>query len=95
MSHDIDSAFSPSYFLRNIVMKIHNGTHRPYEWFSGYAEPTIENIYKSPKDGISHKHCGLQNSWKKRTKSTIGFITERIGSKHVGTIKMMLNIQLV
>ena len=39
------------------------------EWFSGYAEPTIENIYKIlTKMEYSGKHCGLQNHGKKTYK---------------------------
>ena len=66
------------------------------EWFSGYAEPTIKNIYKSlNKDGIfatniaDYKTYGQKepihvvNNWIK--------LSERIGFKHVKTIKMMLN----
>ena len=66
------------------------------EWFSGYAEPTIKNIYKSlNKDGIfatniaDYKTYGQKepiqvvDAWIK--------ISHGIGFKHVKTIKMMLN----
>ena len=66
------------------------------EWFSGYAEPTIKNIYKSlNKDGIfatniaDYKTYGQKepiqvvDAWIK--------ISHGVGFKHVKTLKMMLN----
>ena len=66
------------------------------EWFSGYAEPTIKNIYNSlNKDGIFATNIAdyktysqkepihVVNDWIK--------LSERIGFEHTGTIKMMLN----
>ena len=65
------------------------------EWFSGYAEPTIENIYKSlNKDGIFATNIADYKTYgKKEYKVVDDWITlsERIGFKHIGTIKMMLN----
>ena len=29
------------------------------EWFSGYVEPTMQNIYKAQQMEFFYKHCGL------------------------------------
>ena len=65
------------------------------EWFSGYVEPTIKNIYKGlNKDGIFATNIADYKTYgKKEYKVVDDWITlsERIGFRHVGTIKMMLN----
>ena len=66
------------------------------EWFSGYAEPTIKNIYKSlNKDGIFATNIADYKTYGQKEPIQVvnDWITlsERIGFKHVKTIKMMLN----
>jgi len=97
---DIDLAFSsPPYF--NLEKYSDEDTqcmvrYRTLdEWFSGYAEPTIENIYNSlNQDGIFATNIADYKTYgKKEYKVVDDWITlsERIGFRHVGTIKMMLN----
>ena len=96
---DIDLAFSspPILTWRNIVMKKHSVWYviRLDEWFSGYVEPTIENIYKGLNtDGIFATNIADYKSYdrKEPTKSSEDWIqvATRIGFKHIQTIKMML-----
>ena len=66
------------------------------EWFSGYAEPTIKNIYKGlNKDGIFATNIADYKTYgqKEPVEVVQTWISnaERIGFKHVKTIKMMLN----
>ena len=97
---DIDLAFSsPPYFNLEKYSDEETQCMVRYrtldEWFSGYAEPTIENIYKSlNKDGIFATNIADYKTYgKKEYKVVDDWITlsERIGFRHVGTIKMMLN----
>ena len=98
--NDIDLAFSsPPYFNLEKYSDEDTQCMVRYstldEWFSGYAEPTIENIYKSlNKDGIFATNIADYKTYgKKEYKVVDDWITvsERIGFRHVGTIKMMLN----
>ena len=97
---DIDLAFSsPPYFNLEKYSDEETQCMVRYrtldEWFSGYVEPTIENIYKSlNKDGIFATNIADYKTYgKKEYKVVDDWITlsERIGFRHVGTIKMMLN----
>lgn len=97
---DIDLAFSsPPYF--NLEKYSDEDTqcmvrYRTLdEWFSGYVEPTIENIYNSlNKDGIFATNIADYKTYgNKEYKVVDDWIqtSERIGFKHISTIKMMLN----
>ena len=97
---DIDLAFSsPPYF--NLEKYSDEDTqcmvrYRTLdEWFSGYVEPTIENIYNGlNKDGIFATNIADYKTYgNKEYKVVDDWIqtAERIGFKNVGTIKMMLN----
>ena len=97
---DIDLAFSsPPYF--NLEKYSDEDTqcmvrYRTLdEWFSGYVEPTIENIYKGlNQDGIFATNIADYKTYgNKEYKVVDDWIqtAERIGFKNVGTIKMMLN----
>ena len=97
---DIDLAFSsPPYF--NLEKYSDEDTqcmvrYRTLdEWFSGYVEPTIENIYKGlNKDGIFATNIADYKTYgNKEYKVVDDWIqtSERIGFKHISTIKMMLN----
>ena len=97
---DIDLAFSsPPYFNLEKYSDEETQCMVRYrtldEWFSGYAEPTIENIYNSlNQDGIFATNIADYKTYgKKEYKVVDDWITlsERIGFRHVGTIKMMLN----
>ena len=65
------------------------------EWFSGYVEPTIENIYKSlNKDGIFATNIADYKTYGKKDYKVVDDwikISHGVGFKHVSTIKMMLN----
>ena len=98
--YDIDLAFSsPPYF--NLEKYSNEDTqcmvrYRTLdEWFSGYAEPTIENIYKSlNKDGIFATNIADYKTYGKKEYKVVDdwiSLSTRIGFKHIGTIKMMLN----
>ena len=98
--NDIDLAFSsPPYFNLEKYSDEDTQCMVRYstldQWFSGYAEPTIENIYKSlNKDGIFATNIADYKTYGKKTYKVVDdwiTISERIGFKHVGTIKMMLN----
>ena len=97
---DIDLAFSsPPYF--NLEKYSDEDTqcmvrYRTLdEWFSGYVEPTIENIYKGlNQDGIFATNIADYKTYgNKEYKVVDDWIqtAERIGFKHHSTIKMMLN----
>lgn len=97
---DIDLAFSsPPYF--NLEKYSDEDTqcmvrYRTLdEWFSGYVEPTIENIYKGlNSDGIFATNIADYKTYgNKEYKVVEDWIktAERIGFKHTSTIKMMLN----
>ena len=97
---DIDLAFSsPPYFNLEKYSDEETQCMVRYrtldEWFSGYAEPTVENIYNSlNQDGIFATNIADYKTYgKKEYKVVDDWITlsERIGFRHVGTIKMMLN----
>ena len=98
--NDIDLAFSsPPYFNLEKYSDEDTQCMVRYstldQWFSGYAEPTIENIYKGlNKDGIFATNIADYKTYGKKTYKVVDdwiTISERIGFKHVGTIKMMLN----
>ena len=97
---DIDLAFSsPPYF--NLEKYSDEDTqcmvrYRTLdEWFSGYAEPTIENIYNSlNQDGIFATNIADYKTYGKKEYKVVDdwiSLSTRIGFKHIGTIKMMLN----
>ena len=97
---DIDLAFSsPPYFNLEKYSDEETQCMVRYrtldEWFSGYAEPTIENIYKSlNKDGIFATNIADYKTYGKKEYKVVDdwiALSERIGFRHVGTIKMMLN----
>ena len=97
---DIDLAFSsPPYFNLEKYSDEETQCMVRYrtldEWFSGYVEPTIENIYKSlNKDGIFATNIADYKTYGKKEYKVVDdwiALSERIGFRHVGTIKMMLN----
>jgi hypothetical protein len=97
---DIDLAFSsPPYFNLEKYSDEDTQCMVRYktleEWFSGYVEPTIENIYNGlNKDGVFATNIADYKSYgNKEYKVVDDWIAtaERIGFKHRGTIKMMLN----
>ena len=97
---DIDCAFSsPPYFNLEKYSDEETQCMVRYrtldEWFSGYVEPTIENIYNSlNKDGVFATNIADYKSYgNKEYKVVEDWIStaERIGFKHTSTIKMMLN----
>ena len=66
------------------------------EWFSGYAEPTIKNIYNSlNKDGIFATNIADYKTYGQKEPIQVVDdwikISHGVGLKHVKTIKMMLN----
>ena len=99
--NDIDLAFSsPPYFNLEKYSDEKTQCMVRYrtlnEWFSGYAEPTIKNIYNSlNKDGIFATNIADYKTYgqKEPVEVVQTWISnaERIGFKHVKTIKMMLN----
>ena len=99
--NDIDLAFSsPPYFNLEKYSDEKTQCMVRYrtlnEWFSGYAEPTIKNIYKGlNKDGIFATNIADYKTYgqKEPVEVVQTWISnaERIGLKHVKTIKMMLN----
>ena len=97
---DIDLAFSsPPYFNLEKYSDEDTQCMVRYktldEWFAGYVEPTIQNIYNGlNREGLfatniadyktyGNKEYQVVEDWIKTA--------ERIGFKHTGTIKMMLN----
>ena len=66
------------------------------EWFGGYAEPTIKNIYKSlNKDGIFATNIADYKTYGQKEPIQVVddwiSLSNGVGLKHVKTIKMMLN----
>ena len=97
---DIDLAFSsPPYFNLEKYSDEDTQCMVRYktleEWFSGYVEPTMENIYKGlNREGLFATNIADYKTYgNKEYKVVEDWIktAERIGFKHVGTIKMMLN----
>ena len=97
---DIDLAFSsPPYFNLEKYSDEDTQCMVRYktldDWFNGYVEPTIENIYKGLNtDGIFATNIADYKTYgNKEYKVVEDWIktAERIGFKHVSTIKMMLN----
>ena len=97
---DIDLAFSsPPYFNLEKYSDEETQCMVRYrtldEWFSGYAEPTIENIYNSlNQDGIFATNIADYKTYGKKEYKVVDdwiALSERVGFRHVGTIKMMLN----
>ena len=97
---DIDLAFSsPPYFNLEKYSDEETQCMVRYrtldEWFSGYAEPTVENIYNSlNQDGIFATNIADYKTYGKKEYKVVDdwiALSERVGFRHVGTIKMMLN----
>ena len=97
---DIDLAFSsPPYFNLEKYSDEDTQCMVRYktleEWFSGYVEPTMENIYKGlNREGLFATNIADYKTYgNKEYKVVEDWIStaERIGFKHVSTIKMMLN----
>jgi len=97
---DIDLAFSsPPYFnLENYSNEDTQCMVRYKtldEWFDGYVTPTIEHIYRGlNREGIFATNIADYKTYgNKEFKVVEDWIktAERIGFKHVGKIKMMLN----
>ena len=98
---DIDLAFSsPPYFNLEKYSDEETQCMVRYstldEWFSGYAEHTIKNIYDSlNKDGIFATNIADYKTYSQKEPIHVVnhwiTISERIGFKHISTIKMMLN----
>ena len=65
------------------------------EWFDGYAEPTIKNIYEGlTLDGIFATNIADYKSYGNKEYFVVDRwiqLAEKLGFKHVETIKMMLN----
>ena len=65
------------------------------EWFDGYAEPTIKNIYKGlNNDGIFATNIADYKSYGNKEYEVVErwiATAEKLGFKHVETVKMMLN----
>ena len=65
------------------------------DWFDGYVVPTIEHIYSGlNREGLFATNIADYKTYgNKEYKVVEDWIktAERIGFKHVGTIKMMLN----
>lgn len=65
------------------------------EWFDGYAEPTIKNIYEGlTTDGIFATNIADYKSYGNKEYFVVDRwiqLAEKLGFKHVETIKMMLN----
>jgi len=97
---DIDLAFSsPPYFNLEKYSDEDTQCMVRYktleEWFSGYVEPTMENIYNGlNREGLFATNIADYKTYgNKEYKVVEDWIktAERIGFKHVSTIKMMLN----
>ncbi len=98
---DMDLAFSsPPYFNLEKYCEEETQCMVRYrtldEWFSGYVAPTMQNIYKGlNKDGMFATNIADYKTYgqKEPVEVVERWIenAERIGFKHVGTIKMMLN----
>jgi hypothetical protein len=65
------------------------------DWFAGYVEPTIENIYAGLNpDGVFATNIADYKSYGNKSFSVVDDwirTAERIGFKHTGTVRMMLN----
>jgi len=98
---DIDLAFSsPPYFNLEKYSNEETQCMVRYttedEWFEGYVIPTMENIYRGlSREGIFATNIADYKSYDRKEpyKVTERWIqnAERIGFKHVETIRMMLN----
>ena len=98
---DIDLAFSsPPYFNLEKYSNEQTQCMVRYktedEWFEGYVVPTMENIYRGlNREGLFATNIADYKSYDRKEpyKVTARWIqnAERIGFKHVETIKMMLN----
>jgi len=97
---DIDLAFSsPPYFNLEKYSDEDTQCMVRYktldDWFNGYVAPTIEHIYRGlNREGIFATNIADYKTYgNKEFKVVEDWIktTERIGFKHVSTIKMMLN----
>lgn len=97
---DIDLAFSsPPYFNLEKYSDEDTQCMVRYktldDWFNGYVAPTIEQIYRGlNREGIFATNIADYKTYgNKEFKVVEDWIktAERIGFKHVGTIKMMLN----
>ena len=97
---DIDLAFSsPPYFNLEKYSDEDTQCMVRYktldDWFNGYVAPTIEHIYRGlNREGIFATNIADYKTYgNKEFKVVEDWIktAERIGFKHVGTIKMMLN----
>ncbi len=100
-ANNIDLAFSsPPYFNLEKYSDEETQCMVRYrtldEWFSGYAEPTIKNIYKGlNKDGIFATNIADYKTYGQKEPIQVVDdwikISHGVGFKHVKTIKMMLN----
>lgn len=97
---DIDLAFSsPPYFNLEKYSDEDTQCMVRYktldDWFNGYVAPTVEHIYRGlNREGIFATNIADYKTYgNKEFKVVEDWIktAERIGFKHVGTIKMMLN----
>ena len=65
------------------------------EWFEGYAEPTMENIYRGlNSDGIFATNIADYKSYGNKSYAVVDrwiSTAAKIGFTHAGTIRMMLN----
>ena len=65
------------------------------EWFEGYVEPTIRNIYSSlASDGVFATNIADYKSYGNKEYAVVDrwiATAEKIGFRHTGTIQMMLN----
>ena len=97
---DVDLAFSsPPYFNLEKYSDEDTQCMVRYttleEWFNGYATPTMERIYAGlNKDGCFATNIADYKSYGNKTYEVVDewvALAQRIGFKHTGTIKMMLN----
>lgn len=98
--HDIDCAFSsPPYFNLEKYSDENTQCMVRYttldQWFEGYVEPTISNIHQGlVSDGVFATNIADYKSYGKEEYKVVDKwieTAEKIGFKHVNTIKMMLN----
>ena len=97
---DVDLAFSsPPYFNLEKYSDEDTQCMVRYttleEWFNGYATPTMERIYAGlNKDGCFATNIADYKSYGNKTYEVVDewvALAQRVGFKHTGTIKMMLN----
>ena len=97
---DIDLAFSsPPYFNLEKYSEEDTQCMVRYttldEWFSGYVSPTMERILQGLNpDGIFATNIADYKSYGNKEYQVVDRwieMAEKIGFKHTGTIKMMLN----